>query len=193
MRRAFTVLATAAVAVAGFAAPAAAQTTALPLCTPNDGYVPGESCALVIATPECLNGNPVLDYEVSPVAVAGGQNTVDIRWTNLPGADVLQEDRPLRGDNVAWAAGADANVTLVFSTSPQPISLNVTAAAACSESLVLAASDSSSRSGAARSQSASGVLAATGSEALPLALGGGALILGGAALVLARRSRQTGA
>jgi LPXTG-motif cell wall-anchored protein len=186
MRRAFTVVATAVVAVAGFAGPASAATD-LPPCTPGDGYIPGRTCeAVIVVDTECVNGAPVLDYSV-PAAAVNGASTVDVRWTNLPGADVVRADQPLSVDNQAWPAGADASVTLVFATTPADTRVNVTAPTDCSEGLVSAAP---SRSG---TRAQSGVLAATGSDALPLALGGGALILGGAALVLARRSRQTGA
>ena len=180
MRRAFTVVATAVVAAGGFAGPAAAAT--LPLCSPNDGYVPGETCeAAVVATPDCVNNTPVLDYAVTERAV-GGAGTVDIRWTNLPGEDIVLANQPLTASDVAWPAGADASVTLVFGTSPSSTRVNVTADSACSASLVSAAVGGSGAE--------SGVLAATGSEALPLALGGAALVVGGAALVLARRRQS---
>ncbi|GAA2726638.1 hypothetical protein CAE01nite_22570 [Cellulomonas aerilata] len=197
MRRALTVLASAAVAVAGLAGPAAAAT--LPLCTPNDRYIPGGTCEVRV-TPECNEGAPVLDYVVAPGAV-GGAATVDVTWTNLPGADLVLADQPLTVDNQAWPAGADGEVTLVFATAPEATRVNVTVPEACASSLVLASRETprsaAAGSGAAaaaadsvRSQSSSGVLAATGSAVLPLALGGGALVLGGTALLLARRARQ---
>jgi LPXTG-motif cell wall-anchored protein len=197
MRRVFTVVATAGVAVAGLAGPSAAAT--LPLCSPNDGYIPGTTCEVAVtATVECVNGTPVLDYAVASGAVAGA-STVDIRWTNLPGADLVLADQPLTVQNQPWPAAADAAVTLVFGTSPAETRVNVSAPVDCAASLVLSAPETTGGSGVAaaaanqvRSQSASGVLAATGSDALPLALGGGGLILGGAALVLARRTRRIG-
>jgi LPXTG-motif cell wall-anchored protein len=191
MRRAFTVLATAAVAVAGLAGPTAAA-SALPLCSPNDRYIPGDTCEVSV-TPECLDGLPVLDYVVGADAVAGA-GTVDVTWTNLPVADVVLADQALTVDNMAWPAGADADVTLVFATSPTATRVNVTAPPECDDSLVLAAppvrTSNTVAAGRAADSAASGVLAATGSTTLPLALGGGALVLGGAALVLARRARQ---
>lgn len=224
MRRVFAVVATAVVAVGGFAGSASAETT-LPLCTPNDGYIPGETCeAAVTASVECVDGAPVLDYAV-PARAVGGAGTVDVTWTNLPGADVVLADQPLTVDNVRWPAGADAEVTLVFATTPAETRVNLAAPTDCVEGLVLPAPQNPSTgtpttgnpvapaagvagSGVAaagtraagtaatdrtRSRSASGVLAETGSTVLPLALGGGALIAGGAALVLVRGARRLGA
>lgn len=222
MRRVFTVVATAVVAVGGFAGSASAETT-LPLCTPNDGYIPGQTCeAAVTASVECVDGAPVLDYAV-PARAVGGAGTVDITWTNLPGADVVLADQPLTGDNVPWPAGSDAAVTLVFATTPAETRVNLAAPTDCVEGLVLPAPQNpttgnpvtpvagpgtptasgvaatgtraagTAATDRARSQSASGVLAETGSTVLPLALGGGALIAGGAALVLVRGARRLGA
>jgi LPXTG-motif cell wall-anchored protein len=198
MRRALTLVAAAGVAAAGLAGPSAAAAT-LPLCSPNDGYIPGQTCEVAVEVDtECVNGRPVLHYAAGSGSV-GGAGSVDIRWTNLPGADIVLEDQPLTVQNQPWPAGADASVTLVFATSPASTRVNVQADAACGAALVRSGTGTGTgtasgvTAAASGSRSASGVLAATGSEALSLALGSGALVLGGAALVLARRSRQTGA
>ncbi|WNB85173.1 LPXTG cell wall anchor domain-containing protein [Cellulomonas sp. ATA003] len=178
MRRALTVVAATMFAVGGFAGTSASAAT-LPLCEPGDGYVPGETCqSRVAAEAECPDGSAEIVYSVEGAT----GSTVDLTWngTALPG-------QPLSG-TLTWPAGNTADATLVFATTP---ATTVTVDYPCEESGVLPAPETPSRS---TDRAESGVLAETGATGLPIALGGGALIVGGAAAVmLARRNRQAGA
>ena len=188
MRRALTVVAATMFAVGGLAGPAAGAVAPLPICEPGDGYVPGETCeSAVQVVAECPAGETLVEYVVRGGAV-DGSGTVDITWTGLPGGDQVVAGQPLTGE-LAWPSADVESAVLVFATTP-PVSVPVTYA--CEDDSVRPVTDTDQ--GVAAPDDDSGVLAETGSEALPLALGGGALVLGGAAAVMmARRNRGVGA
>lgn len=173
---------TASVFVAGL--PASAQDEA---CTDQDtGYGASGVCVVEVleADPICPAGVLQLTYKVT--AAGTEATTVDLRWINPGGTDVVQTGQPFSG-TVDWPASIPTRATDVEFRVGTELAVNVdpkVALAQClpSGSKVLSVSDTTSTG-------SSGVLAFTGSEALPFALAGGGLLLAGTALVLARSAR----
>ncbi|WP_454051021.1 peptidase [Cellulomonas sp. Marseille-Q8402] len=108
-RRTLIGILTAALVVAGGAAPALAAPPAPAVVDPGDGcdtppgdgYAPPARCELLIARAEaiCLAAAPVLDYAVE--AVGTTDSTVTITWVNPDGEDLVDEGLPLSG-RVFW-------------------------------------------------------------------------------------------
>jgi LPXTG-motif cell wall-anchored protein len=165
MRRASAVVAATFVAIAGLAGPSVAAE--LPICGDGvgSGAIPGQTCeAAVEATAVCVGEDLVLRYAVTNPSSSA--STVDVTWAGSTSAQPLSGDLP-------WPADLTSDATVTFGTTPE--ATTVTAAFRdCAEGDV----------------SASGVLASTGSEASGLAIGAGALVVGGASLLLMRRARR---
>ena len=176
-RRAFTVAAAALLVVGGLGGQSASA-AALPVCGASTGSagIPGNTCE-VDATAECVAGTTRIHYAVSPTATPA---SVDITWTNTPGDDVTLTGRALSG-SLDWPVASARTATLVFGTNPA-VSVDVVNACRSAEGAVLASGPRTTRS--------SGVLAATGAAGPALAIGAGALLVGGASLVLLRRTRR---
>ncbi|RYV49920.1 hypothetical protein [Pengzhenrongella frigida] len=178
-------LGTASVFVAGL--PASAQDEA---CTEQDtGYGASGVCVVEVlqADPICPAGVLQLTYQVT--AEGTEATTVDLRWINPGGTDVVQTGQPFSG-TVDWPASIPTRATDVEFRVGTELAVNVdpkVALAKClpSGSKVLSVSDTTSSA----STGSSGVLAFTGSEALPFAVAGGGLLLAGTALVLVRSAR----
>jgi LPXTG-motif cell wall-anchored protein len=177
MRRASTVVAAAILIVGGLGGQSAAAAT-LPVCGGSTGSagIPGNTCD-VDATAECVSGTTQIRYAVTPTATPA---SVDITWTNTPGSDVTLTGQALSG-TLVWPAASARTATLVFGTNPA-VSVDVVNACASAEGAVLASGPRTTRS--------SGVLAATGAAGPALAIGAGALLVGGTSLVLLRRTRR---
>lgn len=179
-RRASTVVAAAILVVGGLGGQSA-YAAALPVCGGSTGSagIPGNTCDVDV-TAECPQGSSTTQvrYAVSPSATPA---SVDITWTNTPGNDVTVTGQPLSG-TLAWPAPSARTATLVFGTNPS-VSVDVVNACQSGQSAVLASGPRTTRS--------SGVLAETGAAAGPaLAIGAGALLVGGTSLVLLRRARR---
>jgi hypothetical protein len=197
-------LGAASVFVAGL--PASATTD--PCLGQDTGYGASNVCVVnvVAATPLCPAPSALqLSYAVT---VTGTElTTVDLHWLVPGGSDVVQAGQPLTG-TVDWpTAVPQATTDVTFVAGAQStVSVNPTAALASdtctSESGVLPTSPSTpvSNDVPAESQAvaavsavapapASGVLAVTGAEVLPYAVGAGGLLLAGTALVLIRSRR----
>jgi LPXTG-motif cell wall-anchored protein len=219
MRRAHAVVAAAMLLVGGVAGPSAALgTQVVPGCAPGDNYVPGEECEVEVEplSPDCIDTVPTLPYAVG-ITVPAGQppvDTIDITWINPDGDDVVLVDQPLEGDlvwpgtvvgadgtatdwpdwtqnaNGTWSRGdafswAVGSVDLRFGTNPSAtVSVDYPDEPECRpEGAVLVSNP--------RPTGVSRVLAATGAAGPALAIGAGALLVGGTGLVLVRR--RTGA
>lgn len=114
-RQALVGILTAALVIAGGAAPALAAPVAPAVVAPavvdpgddcenpsqGDGYAPPTRCELrlVRAVGTCLEAAPVLDYAVE--AVGSTDSTVTLTWVNPDGEDLVQEGLPLTG-RVFW-------------------------------------------------------------------------------------------
>ena len=216
MRRAHAVVAAAMLLVGGVAGPSAALASEIiPGCEPGSGYVPGEDCEVLVEPlePDCIDTVPTLPYAVG-INVPAGQppvDTIDITWVNPDGDDVVLDDQPLEGDlvwpgtvvgsdgqatdwpdwtqnaNGTWSRGdafswAVGTVDVVFGSNPSAtLSVEYPDEPECRpEGAVLVSNPRPS-----------GVLALTGAAGPALAIGAGALLLGGTGLVLLRR--RTGA
>lgn len=172
-------------------------------------YSPPLPCELRVVTksPICDNDVPKLRYAVE--AIGSPNTTVTITWVNPSGADVVQSDLPLSG-TVLWPGAVEENgvgvdwpgwrqladgtwvegdefdwvrpsVQVKFQVNPEA---TVTVAYPPSSPQCLTNPPGSSVL-AAEPPVPSAVLSATGSNALPVALVGGGLVLAGAAALAA--------
>lgn len=167
--------------------PASAQDD---VCSDQDtGYGADSVCVVNVleAAPLCPVDTLELSYKVT--AEGTDATTVDLRWLNPGGTDVVLTGLPFTG-TVAWPDSIPPKATDVeFAVGTERV-VNVDpkdALLECvsSEGEVLPVNNSESGS-----SNSSGVLAVTGSDVLPFAVAGGGLLLAGTALVLAR-SRRT--
>lgn len=215
MRRAHAVVAAAVLMVGGVAGPSAALTTqVIEGCDPATGYVPGTPCEVEVLEPDCINTVPTLPYAVvGPDGSALPAGSVDVTWVNPDGDDVVLADQNpegslvwpgtvvgpdgtatdwpdwtqnadgtwSRGDAFSWAVGSvdvmfgSVAVTVQYPDSPE-----------CRPEGTVLANNPTTRT----PTGVSGVLAATGAAGPALAIGAGALLVGGTSLVLLRRSRR---
>lgn len=177
--RSLVAVAIGALAVVATGLPASAATEG---CERGDAsYGASDVCIVNVVKADviCPAGSLELAYTVT--ASGTPKTTVDLHWTSTGVAEVVQTDQPFSG-TVAWPASIPKTATdvkFVVGTEAVVRVDPAAALAACGGSKVLVVSNPKS----------SGVLAATGSESLPLLLGAGALLLVGTVLVLARSAR----
>jgi len=208
MRRAHTVAAAALLMVGGVAGPSAALATQVIDGCVAPGYPAGTPCEVEIQ-PDCINTVPTLPYlVVGPDGQPATGEPIDITWVNPDGDDVVLADQPLEGDLVwpgtvvgadglatdwpNWTQNADgtwsqgdaftwAVGTVEVQFGGASVNVQYPDRPECRpEGSVLATPPS-------RPTGLSGVLAATGSAGPALAIGAGALLVGGTSLVLIRR------
>jgi hypothetical protein len=128
----------------------------------------------------CVNGVPQVRYAATPEGTTA--STVTLHWSDRSGGTAVQADLPLSG-TTPWPAGvAVGTADIRFVVNPE-VTVTVTPTSGCvtTTSHVLAASSSSG---------SSAVLAATGSETLPVVALGSGLLLAGAGVLVARSLRQ---
>ena len=158
-----------------------------PACSQQDnGYGASSVCVVnvIAADPICPAGALQLSYEVT--ASGTDATTVDLRWVNPGGTDVVQTGLPFTG-TVNWPASIPKTTTDVQFVVGTEAVVNVDPSVALSKCLtsgskVLSVSNP-------KSSGSSGVLALTGSDVLPYAAVGGGLLLAGTALLLVRSAR----
>lgn len=192
------------------AAPTPAPT---PCPTDRPGYAAPGVCQLTAhVSPVCVNDVPLLKYSLEEMGTT--LTTATITWVHPGGTDVVLTDQPLNGTLLWPGAVLDAKGTAVdwpgwtqqpdgtwtrgdaFDWARQPVQVRFevnpstvatvsypSVAGACepASSAVLAAEDVTPTSSVR-----SAVLAATGSDVAPYALGGAGLVLLGALLLVIR-------
>lgn len=204
------------------AGPAAASTlpgdpspAPTPCPTDRPGYAAPGVCQLVAhVNPVCVADVPLLKYSLEEMGTT--LTTATITWVHPGGTDVVLKDQPLTGtllwpgavlnsegkivDWPGWTQRADGTWVPgdAFDWARQPLQVqfevNPSTVATVSypggagvcepvSSAVLAEGSTPVRSA---------VLAATGSDVAPYAIGGAGLVLVGAVLLLLRMSRRTG-
>ncbi|MBC7550287.1 MAG: hypothetical protein H7269_05200 [Cellulomonas sp.] len=137
------------------------------------------------ADPICPADSLQLQYAVTAEGTA--LSTVDLRWINPGGSDVVQTGLPFTG-TVNWPTSIPQRATAVEFVVGTDVVVNVDPTAAltrCASSKVLSVSDTS-----VRAASDSRVLALTGSEVAPYVAAAGGLLFAGTALVLVRAARS---
>jgi LPXTG-motif cell wall-anchored protein len=181
MRRASTIAA-AAVFIAGSLGGQSAAASVLPVCGDETGSagIPGETCE-VDAVADCIEGTALIEYVADVDA-----DTVDIVWTNTPGEDLILTEQPLEGV-LDWPEPSAQTATLVFGDNPD-LAVDVVNPCEAEEGVAPVSNPRPT----AVSGGVSGVLAATGAAGPALAIGAGALLVGGTSLVLVRRARRDG-
>ena len=202
-----------------------AAPTPVPTPCPTDrpGYAAAGVCQLTAhVSPVCVNDVPLLKYSLEEMGTT--LTTATITWVHPGGKDVVLTDQPLNGtllwpgavldtkgtavDWPGWTQQPDGTWTRgdAFDWARQPVQVRFevnpstvatvsypSVAGACEpvSSAVLAAEDVTPTSSVR-----SAVLAATGSDVAPYALGGAGLVLLGALLLviraaMRRQARQT--
>ena len=148
----------------------------------------------------CPGGVPYLGYTVTTEGVAPA--TVDVVWVNPTGADVTLTGQPLSG-SLLWAgatagvagqgaAWARPTVEVRFLTTPEASVVVTHPTTTCSAGGA-SAGGAGTAAGSGVSQARSGgLLSATGLTTAPLlAVAGGLLVLGTAAVLVTRRRHVT--
>lgn len=151
------------------------------------GYGASNVCVVRVAQadPICPADSLQLQYAVTAEGTA--LSTVDLRWINPGGSDVIQTGLPFTG-TVNWPTSIPQRATAVEFVVGTDVVVNVDPTAAltrCASSKVLSVSDTS-----VRAAPASRVLALTGSEVAPYVAAAGGLMFAGTALVLVRAARS---
>ena len=185
LARSLAALAIGTASVVAFGLPASAALD--PACEEQDtGYGASNVCVVRVAQadPICPADSLQLQYAVTAEGTA--VSTVDLRWINPGGSDVVQTGLPFTG-TVNWPTSIPQRATAVEFVVGTDVVVNVDPTAAltrCASSKVLSVSDTSA--GAAAD---SRVLALTGSEVAPYVAAAGGLLFAGTALVLVRAAR----
>ena len=186
LARSLVALAIGTASVVAFGLPASAALD--PACEEQGtGYGASNVCVVRVAQadPICPGDSLQLQYAVTAEGTA--LSTVDLRWINPGGSDVVQTGLPFTG-TVNWPTSIPRRATAVEFVVGTDVVVNVDPTAAltrCASSSVLSVSDKS-----AGTASNSRVLALTGSEVAPYVAAAGGLLFAGSALVLVRAVRS---
>lgn len=186
LARSLAALAIGTASVVAFGLPASAALD--PACGEQaTGYGASNVCVVRVAQadPICPANSLQLQYAVTAEGTA--LSTVDLRWINPGGSDVIQTGLPFTG-TVNWPTTIPQRATAVEFVVGTDVVVNVDPTAAltrCASSKVLSVSDTS-----VRAAPASRVLALTGSEVAPYVAAAGGLMFAGTALVLVRAARS---
>lgn len=187
LARSLAALAIGSASVVAFGLPASAQDA----CEEQDtGYGASNVCVVRVAQADPICPANTLQLQYAVTAEGTPSTTVDLRWINPGGSDVVQTGLPFTG-TVNWPTSIPQSATAVEFVVGTDVVVNVDPTAAlarCTSSRVLAVSDNPA--GPASSASESRVLALTGSEVTPYVAVAGGLLVAGTALVLVRAARS---
>jgi len=185
LARSLAALAIGTASVVAFGLPASAQD---PACKQqSEGYGASNVCVVKVAQADPICPSDSLQLKYAVTAEGTGATTVDLRWINASGADVVQTGLPFTG-TVNWPTSIPQKATAVEFVVGNDVVVNVdptAALATCAGSKVLSVSDTSAGTAAD-----SRVLALTGSEVAPYVAAAGGLLFAGTALVLVRAARS---
>ena len=182
LARSLAALAIGAASVLAFGLPASAQD---PACDQQDtGYGASSVCVVRVAKADPICPADALQLQYVVTAEGTPATTVDLRWINPGGSDVVQTGLPFTG-TVNWPASIPKKATAVEFVVGTDVVVNVDPTAAlatcASGSKVLAVSNPTS---------GSRVLALTGSDVAPYVAVAGGLLFAGTALILVRAARS---
>lgn len=193
LARSLAALAIGTASVVAFGLPASAALD--PACEEQDtGYGASSVCVVRVAQADPICPSDALQLQYAVTAEGTAVSTVDLRWINPGGSDVVQTGLPFTG-TVNWPTSIPQRATAVEFVVGTDVVANVDPTAAltrCASSRVLSVSDKSAAADSrvlASAPADSRVLALTGSEVAPYVAAAGGLLFAGTALVLVRAAR----